>query len=123
MSKTILAVDDSTSVRQLVRMTLAGAGFQVIEAADGREALTKAQGGGPIHAVITDVNMPHMNGIELVGALRKLPAFDGIPILCLTTESDEGMKQQARSAGASGWIIKPFRPEQLVSIVNKVLGA
>jgi two-component system chemotaxis response regulator CheY len=121
VSKTILAVDDSASVRQLVRMTLAGAGYQVIEAGDGREALTKAQGGG-IHAVITDVNMPHLNGIQLVGELRKLATFDGVPILCLTTESDEGMKAQARSAGASGWITKPFRPEQLLTIVKKVLG-
>ena len=124
MSKTILAVDDSASVRQLVRMTLTGAGYQVIEAGDGREALTKAQSsGGPIHGVVTDVNMPHMNGIELVAELRKLPSFDGVPILCLTTESDEGMKQQARSAGASGWLIKPFRPEQLVSVVNRITGA
>jgi two-component system chemotaxis response regulator CheY len=121
MSKTILAVDDSASVRQLVRMTLTGAGYQVIEAGDGREALSKAQAGG-VDAVVTDVNMPHMNGIELVGALRKLPAYAGVPILCLTTESDEGVKAQARSAGASGWIIKPFRPEQLLSVIKKVVG-
>ena len=122
MSKTILAVDDSASVRQLVRMTLIGAGYQVIEAGDGREALTKAQG-ATVHAVVTDVNMPNMNGIELVRELRKLPAFSGVPILCLTTESDEGVKQTARAAGATGWITKPFRPEQLLAAVRKVASA
>jgi two-component system chemotaxis response regulator CheY len=103
-------------------MTLAGAGYEVIEAGDGREALAKAQSARAVHAVVTDVNMPQMNGIELVAALRKLAAFNGIPIVCLTTESDEGVKQQARAAGASGWIMKPFRPEQLLAVVKKVLG-
>jgi two-component system chemotaxis response regulator CheY len=122
VSKTILAVDDSASVRQLVRMTLTGAGYQVIEAGDGREALSKARGAS-VSAVVTDVNMPNMNGIELVRELRKLPAFAGVPILCLTTESDEGVKQTARSAGATGWITKPFRPEQLLAVVRKVAGS
>lgn len=122
MSKTILAVDDSASIRQLVRLTLTDAGYQVIEAADGREALARAQG-ATVHAVVTDVNMPNMNGIQLAGELRKLPAFNGVPILCLTTESDEGVKQQARAAGATGWLTKPFRPEQLLAVVKKVTGS
>lgn len=122
MSKVVLTVDDSASVRQLIRMTLVGAGYQVVEAGDGREGLAKAQA-SPADAVITDINMPNMNGIDLVAALRKLSAYHGVPIVCLTTESDDEVKQAARAAGASGWITKPFRPEQLLAVVKKVLGA
>lgn len=122
MSKVVLTVDDSASVRQLIRMTLTGAGYQVVEAGDGREGLAKAQA-TLADAVITDINMPNMNGIELVSALRGLPTYNGVPIVCLTTESDDGVKQAARAAGASGWITKPFRPEQLLAVVKKVLGA
>ncbi|HWA61721.1 MAG TPA: response regulator [Caulobacteraceae bacterium] len=122
MSKTVLSVDDSASVRQMVRLTLSGAGYQVIEAGDGREGLAKARGGG-VDVVVTDINMPNMTGLELVEALRQLPAFNGVPILCLTTESDPGIKGRARAAGASGWITKPFQPDQLLAAVRKVLGA
>jgi two-component system chemotaxis response regulator CheY len=122
MSKVVLTVDDSASVRQLIRMTLVEAGYQVVEAGDGREGLAKAQA-TPADAVITDINMPNMNGIELVAALRKLATYNGVPIVCLTTESDDDIKQAARAAGASGWITKPFRPEQLLGVVKKVLGS
>jgi two-component system chemotaxis response regulator CheY len=121
MSKTVLSVDDSPSVRQMVRLTLSDAGYQVIEAGDGREGLAKARSSA-VDVVVTDINMPLMTGLELVAELRKLPAFNGVPILCLTTESDPGVKSQARAAGASGWITKPFQPEQLLAAVKKVLG-
>jgi two-component system chemotaxis response regulator CheY len=121
MTKTVLSVDDSPSVRQMVRLTLSGAGYQVIEAGDGREGLAKAHGAA-VDVVVTDINMPVMGGLELAVELRKLPAFNGVPILCLTTESDPEIKGQARAAGASGWITKPFRPEQLLAAVKKVLG-
>jgi two-component system chemotaxis response regulator CheY len=121
MSKTILAVDDSASMRQMVRLTLSGAGYTVIEASDGRDALGKAQQ-GPIHMVLTDLNMPHMDGLSLIRELRKLASFRGIPIVFLTTETDEGKRGEARAAGATGWIVKPFKQDQLLGVVKKVLG-
>jgi two-component system chemotaxis response regulator CheY len=121
VSKTILSVDDSASIRQAVRLTLAGAGYQVIEASDGREGLAKAQAGG-IHMVLTDLNMPNMDGISMIRELRAHPAGKGLPIVFLTTESDAGKKGEARAAGATAWIVKPFQPEQLLAVVRKVLG-
>ena len=122
MSKTILTVDDSASVLQMVKMTLIGAGYTVIQAANGSEGLAKARS-ATIDMVITDLNMPVMDGLRLIGELRKLPAFKGMPILFLTTESDAAKKQQAKAAGATGWITKPFQADQLVAVVRKVLGA
>jgi two-component system chemotaxis response regulator CheY len=122
MSKTVLTVDDSASVRQMVRLTLTGAGYQVIEAGDGREGLAKARG-AKVDVVVTDINMPIMTGLDLVAELRKLPDYFGVPILCLTTESDDDIKRLARAAGATGWITKPFQPEQLLGAVKKVAGA
>jgi two-component system chemotaxis response regulator CheY len=122
MTKTVLSVDDSASVRQMVRLTLAGAGYQVIEAGDGREGLAKARSTS-VDVVVTDINMPVMTGLELVAELRKLASFNGVPILCLTTESDPFIKGQARAAGATGWITKPFQPDQLLAAVKKVLAA
>jgi two-component system chemotaxis response regulator CheY len=119
--KTILTVDDSASVRQMVKITLSAAGYGVIEAADGREGLAKAQSNS-INMIVTDLNMPVMNGLEFIRALRQQPPFRGIPIVFLTTESDDGMKQQAKAAGATGWITKPFKQEQLVAVARKLLG-
>lgn len=121
MSKTVLTVDDSASMRQMVKLSLTGAGYGVVEAADGVQGLAKAQE-APVHMVITDLNMPNMNGLGLIRELRKLPAYKGVPIVFLTTESDEEMKKEAKAAGATGWITKPFQQEQLVAVVKKVLG-
>ncbi len=121
MQKTILSVDDSASMRQMVRLALAGAGYQVTEACDGRDALAKAQE-GPVQMVLTDLNMPNMDGLALIRELRKLPAYKGVPIVFLTTESDEGKRAEAKAAGATAWIVKPFKQEQLLGVVKKVLG-
>ena len=121
MAKTVLSVDDSASMRQMVRLTLADSGHEVIEASDGREALAKAQQGS-VHMVITDLNMPNMDGLTLIRELRKLPAYKGVPILFLTTESDAAKKQEAKAAGATGWITKPFDKAQLAAAVRKVIG-
>ncbi len=117
----ILAVDDSASMRQMVSFTLKGAGFDVVEASDGVEALGKAKS-GKFDLVISDVNMPNMDGLTLVGELRKLGDFKFIPILLLTTESSVEKKKEGKAAGATGWIVKPFNPDQLLKTVNKVLG-
>jgi two-component system, chemotaxis family, chemotaxis protein CheY len=122
VGKTILTVDDSASVLQMVKMTLVGAGYQVKQAANGEDGLAKARLGA-IDMVLTDLNMPIMDGLTLIRELRKLPAFKGIPIVFLTTESDPGMKQKAKAAGATGWITKPFQQDQLVAVARKVLGA
>ena len=122
MSKTILSVDDSASVLHMVKLTLVGAGYQVVQATNGAEGLAKARASA-VDMVLTDPNMPVMNGLALICELRKLPAFKGVPIVFLTTESDVGMKQQAKAAGATGWITKPFQQDQLVAVVRKVLGA
>ena len=120
MSKTILTVDDSASVRQMIKFTLNKAGFEVIEATDGADALTKMT--VPIHLVISDVNMPNIDGIELVRRIRGTAGYKYVPILILTTESHALKKQEAKAAGATGWIVKPFKQEQLLSVVQKVLG-
>jgi len=122
MSKTILSVDDSASVRQMVKLTLTGAGYQVIQANDGAEGLAMARGNA-VDMVVTDLNMPVMNGLAMIRELRKLPNYVGVPILFLTTESDAEMKKEAKAAGATGWITKPFQQEQLLTLVKKVLGA
>lgn len=121
MSKTILSVDDSASVRQMVKLTLTGAGYQVVQANDGAEGLAKARD-LKVDMVMTDLNMPVMNGLSLIRELRKLPAYKGVPILFLTTESDAQLKAEAKAAGATGWITKPFQQEQLIAVVKKVLG-
>ena len=121
MSKTVLSVDDSASIRQMVKMTLTGAGYDVEQANDGAEGLAKAQGAA-FDMVVTDLNMPNMDGLTLIRELRKLPAYNGVPILFLTTESDDVMKKEAKAAGATGWITKPFQQEQLVGVVKRVLG-
>jgi two-component system chemotaxis response regulator CheY len=116
----ILAVDDSASMRQMVSFTLKGAGHDVIEASDGVEALKIAQGQG-VDLVLSDVNMPNMNGLELCANLRKLATYKFTPILMLTTESAGDKKMEGKQAGATGWIVKPFNPDQLLSTIKRVL--
>ena len=117
--KTVMTVDDSASVRQMVSFTLKNAGYAVIEAVDGKDALAKLQ--GKVDMVITDLNMPNMDGISLIKAVRAQAAYKFIPIVMLTTESQAGRKQEGKDAGATGWIVKPFKPEQLLAVVQKVL--
>ena len=117
----ILAVDDSASMRQMVSFTLQGAGYDVIEASDGQEALNKAKT-GPVDLVLSDVNMPVMDGITLIKNLRTLSSYKYTPILMLTTESAADKKSEGKAAGATGWIVKPFNPDQLLNTIKKVLG-
>lgn len=117
----ILAVDDSSSMRQMVAFTLKGAGHQVVEAADGQEALNKARS-QKFDLVITDVNMPVMDGITFIRQLRGEPSYKFTPMLMLTTESSMDKKAEGKAAGATGWIVKPFNPDQLLNTVKKVLG-
>ena len=117
---TILTVDDSPSIRQMVKVVLEPAGHSVIEAGDGAQGLAKAQA-TKLDLVITDVNMPGMNGIDLVQSLRAIPECKFIPILVLTTEAGADLKQKGKSAGATGWIVKPFNPEILLETLKKVL--
>ncbi len=121
MAKRIMTADDSTSVRQMVSFTLKQSGYEVVEAADGRAALT-AIAASPVDMLITDLNMPGLDGIELIREVRKDPRCRFIPIIMLTTESQGAKKQEGKSAGATGWIVKPFKPEQLLAVVKKVLG-
>ena len=120
MPKTILTVDDSASVRQMVGFTLRGAGYEVIEAVDGQDALTRLD--APISMVITDLNMPRMDGIQLIKNIRSKPALRFLPVVMLTTESQDTKKQEGRAAGATGWIVKPFTADQLLGVLKKVLG-
>lgn len=121
MGTTILTVDDSASMRQLVGTTLRAAGYQVVEAADGVEALEYAQQ-HPTDLALVDVNMPRMDGITLIGKLRQLDSYRLTPLLMLTTESGAEKKAQGKQAGATGWIVKPFNPDQLIATLAKVLG-
>ena len=120
MSKTALVVDDSTSIRQMVAFTLKQAGFDVIEGMHGEDALTNVNGKS-VDLVITDLNMPVMDGMTLIRNLREKPQFKFTPILMLTTESQETRKQEGKAAGATGWIVKPFEPEKLLQVVAKVV--
>lgn len=119
MAKTILVIDDSASLRQVVKMALTGAGYSVLEAGDGQAALALLDG-RQINMVVCDVNMPIMNGIEFVKAAKALPAYKFLPILMLTTESQEEKKEQGKAAGAKAWMVKPFAPTQLVNAVSKL---
>ena len=116
----ILAVDDSASMRKMVSFTLTGAGFHVVEAVDGQDAYEKAQTHS-IDLVLTDQNMPRMDGLGLTRKLREHPQFKTTPILILTTESSDQMKQAGRAAGATGWLVKPFDPNRLIEVINKVI--
>ncbi|THF50260.1 response regulator [Allorhizobium terrae] len=121
MSANILTVDDSASIRMTTKIALTNAGYKVTEAVDGLDGLNKAKS-AQFDLIVTDLNMPNMNGLAMIEALRKSPAHTGIPIIFLTTESDAAMKTRAKAAGATGWITKPFDADQLVKIARKVLG-
>ena len=118
--RSILAVDDSASMRKMVSFTLTGAGYHVVEAVDGQDAFEKAQMHS-IDLVLTDQNMPVMDGLSLTRKLREHPKFKTTPILILTTESSDQMKQAGRSAGATGWLVKPFDPSRLIEVIQKVI--
>lgn len=120
MSKTILVIDDSASVRQVAGIALKGAGYSVIEAVDGQDALSKLDG-TKIHLIISDVNMPNMDGITFVKEAKKLPAYKFTPIIMLTTESQESKKQEGQAAGAKAWIVKPFQPNTMLAAVSKLI--
>lgn len=119
MAKTIMIVDDSASMRQVVGIALKGAGYTVLEGRDGQDALTKLTG-QKVHLIISDVNMPNMDGISFVKAVKQLPAYKFTPIIMLTTESDESKKREGQAAGAKAWVVKPFKPEQLLGAVQKL---
>lgn len=121
MAKKIMTVEDSTSLREMISFVLREEGYDVLEAEDGQDALTKLNG-SEIDMVITDLNMPVMNGIELTRSLRANPTYKFIPIVFLTTESQVQKKDAAKEAGATGWIVKPFKPEQLLKVIKRVLG-
>jgi len=121
VAKSILAVDDSASIRSMVSFTLNSAGYEVTEAVDGVDALTKAKA-KVMNLVLTDQNMPRMDGLTLVRSLRQLPDYRTAPILILTTEAGTDMKNKGRAAGATGWLVKPFDPQRLIEVVKKVIG-
>jgi two-component system chemotaxis response regulator CheY len=119
-AKTIMIVDDSASLRQVVGIALRGAGYEVIEGQDGKDALSKLTG-QKVHLIISDVNMPNMDGITFVKAVKELPAYKFTPIVMLTTESQEGKKREGQAAGAKAWMLKPFNPPQLLAVVQKLV--
>jgi len=120
MAKTVLVVDDSASLRQVVSIALKGAGYDVIEAGDGKEALAKLDG-QKIHLIISDVNMPNMDGISFVKAAKQLPAYKFTPVIMLTTEAGEAKKAEGQAAGAKAWVVKPFQPAQMLTAVSKLI--
>jgi two-component system, chemotaxis family, chemotaxis protein CheY len=120
MAKTIMIVDDSASLRQVVGIALKGAGYDVIEGSDGRDALSKLSG-QKIHLIISDVNMPNMDGISFVKALKQLPSYKFTPVIMLTTESQDSKKQEGQAAGAKAWVVKPFKPDILLNAVQKLV--
>ena len=121
MAKTVLSVDDSSSIRQMVAFTLKGAGYEVIEAVDGQDGLEKAKM-KTVDLVLTDQNMPRMDGLTLIKTLRAMPSYRSVPILMLTPESGDTMKMQGKAAGATGWLGKPFDPQKLLEGMKKVIG-
>ncbi|MFN8548713.1 MAG: response regulator [Candidatus Eisenbacteria bacterium] len=121
MNRTALVVDDSASMRQMVTFTLGEAGFQILEGADGQQALDALRGAGKVDLIITDLNMPVMDGITFIRRARELPTCRFTPILMLTTESQEARKLEGKAAGATGWLVKPFDPEKLLQVVGKVV--
>ena len=120
MAKTIMIVDDSTSLRQVVSITLKGAGYDVLEARDGQDALSKLTG-QKIHLIISDVNMPVMDGFSFVRAAKQIPAYRFTPVIMLTTEAQESKKLEGKEAGAKAWMVKPFQPGQMLSAVSRLI--
>ncbi len=123
MGKRVMTVDDSATVRQVLQMTLEGAGYDVVEAVDGEDALEKLSGGESVDMLVTDLNMPRVDGIGLIEQVRQKPGNRFMPIIMLTTESQPEKKSAGKAAGASGWITKPFKPEQLLAVVRMVCPA
>lgn len=121
MTAHILTVDDSASVRMTTRLALSDAGYTVTEAVDGLDGLSKARA-RRFDAIVTDLNMPNMDGLKMIEEIRRLPNCVGVPILFLTTESDAALKSRAKAAGATAWLTKPFEPAQMVKLVSRVLG-
>lgn len=120
MTKTVMIVDDSASLRQVVNMALRSAGYEVLEACDGRDALSKLSG-QRVHLVISDVNMPNMDGITFVREMKKLDSYKFTPVIMLTTEAQEDKKREGQMAGAKAWVVKPFQPQQMLSAVSKLI--
>jgi len=120
MSKTVMIVDDSASLRQVVGIALRGAGYEVIEASDGRDAISKLTG-QKVHLIISDVNMPNMDGITFVKNVKQMPNYKFTPVIMLTTESQDGKKQEGQAAGAKAWVVKPFQPAQLLAAASKLI--
>lgn len=120
MAKTIMIVDDSASLRQVVAIALKGAGYDVIEACDGKDALDKLDG-KKIHLIISDVNMPNMDGISFLKAAKQLPAYKFTPVIMLTTEAGDSKKAEGQAAGAKAWVVKPFQPAQMLAAVSKLI--
>jgi len=120
MSKTILVVDDSATLRQVVSISLTGAGYNVIEAFDGKDGLDKLSG-EKIHLIISDVNMPNMDGLSMVKEIKGMPAYKFTPIIMLTTEAQAEMKQRGKEVGAKAWMVKPFKPDQMLDAVSKLI--
>jgi two-component system, chemotaxis family, chemotaxis protein CheY len=120
MSKTIMIVDDSASLRQVVSIALKGAGYEVVEACDGKDALGKLDG-RKLHLIITDVNMPNMDGIAFLKASKLLPAYKFTPVIMLTTEAGATKKAEGQAAGAKAWVVKPFQPAQMLAAVSKLV--
>lgn len=119
MAKTIMIVDDSASMRRVVSIALKGAGYDVLEGVDGKDALNKLTG-QKVHLIISDVNMPNMDGITFLKSVKQMPAYKFTPVIMLTTESDESKKREGQSAGARAWVVKPFQPERLVDAVQRL---
>lgn len=120
MPKTIMIIDDSISLRQVVAIALQNAGYEVIEACDGKDALSKLTG-QKVHLMICDVNMPNMDGISFLKAVKELPNYKFTPIIMLTTEAGEDKKKEGQAAGARAWVVKPFKPDQLLMAVSKLI--
>jgi two-component system chemotaxis response regulator CheY len=120
MAKTIMIIDDSISLRQVVSIALGNAGYEVIEACDGRDALAKLTG-QKVHLMVCDVNMPNLDGIGFLKAVRQHPTYKFSPVIMLTTEAGEAMKKEGQAAGARAWVVKPFKPEQLLLAVSKLI--
>jgi two-component system chemotaxis response regulator CheY len=121
MAKTILIVDDSGSLRTVVKMALQRAGYDVVEAGDGLQGLAALEAAGKVHLIISDVNMPNMDGITFVTHVKKHPRHKFVPVVMLTTEGQDTKKEQGRAAGAKAWIVKPFNPPQLLDAVSKLI--
>ncbi|HJV82003.1 response regulator [Noviherbaspirillum sp.] len=120
MAKTIMIVDDSASLRQVVAIALKGAGYDVIEGSDGKDALKKLTG-QRVHLIISDVNMPNMDGIAFLNAVKQMPAYKFTPVIMLTTESQESKKREGQAAGAKAWVLKPFKPDLFLNAVQKLI--